>query len=242
MPRFFIQKEQIRDGFVTVTGADAAHIARVLRMESGEELTVCDEEGTVYRCVITDASEDSVRAGVLASHKADTEPPYRAHLFQAIVKGDKFDTVVQKAVEAGVSEITPFTSERCIARVDGKEEKKVLRWQRIAEEAAKQCGRGIIPHVNAPVSLKEAVRLAAEAELPLFCYEGEGTTPLPALCAERSPETVSILIGPEGGFAPGEVEIARAAGIAPVGLGKRILRTESASFFVLAALSYAFEL
>ncbi len=252
MPRFFVRSNQIQDGVVTVTGDDAHHISRSLRMAVGEEITVCDMQKFEYLCELTDFLPDCVRARVLSVSKCDTEPPYHAHVFQALPKGDKLDTVIQKAVECGMSELTTFESERCVVRMkDGAEDKKLERRTRIALEAAKQSGRGLLPQIHATCSFSEALSAAANAELCLFCYEGDGTKPLPAVLRaakavlfqslDRTPR-ISVVIGSEGGFSQAEVEAARQAGMTVVGLGKRILRTETAASFVLSCLAYEFEL
>jgi 16S rRNA (uracil1498-N3)-methyltransferase len=252
MPRFFIRKDQVEDGVVTLRGDDAHHVSRALRMAAGEHITVCDMQKHEYECELCEFLPDSVRARILHTSSADTEPPYHVHLYQALPKGDKLDQIIQKAVECGVSEITTFESERCIVRVkDGGEAKKLERRNRISLEAAKQCGRGIVPDVHATVSFAEAIAEASKADLALFCYEGDGTLPLAVLIedwktknqeflGEKEP-TISIVIGSEGGFSLREAEKAIGAGLLGTGLGKRILRTETASGFVLACLVYAFE-
>lgn len=248
MPRFFITASQIgeRDSgekTVLIFGEDAAHITKSLRMKPGEQVTVCDGVGREYSCMVEKTGE-TVTLAVTGERQSDTEPPYRATVYQALVKGDKFDTVVQKSVECGASRIVPFISERCIVRLDKKEAaKKVLRWQKIAEAAAKQCGRGIIPEVSGLLTFKEAAAEASRADIPLFCYEDEsGRTLRPFLEEEGECETVSLMIGSEGGFSPSEAQQAVSEGMVSVGLGKRILRTETASSFVLSCLSYRFEL
>jgi len=248
MPRFFVRASQIGerdDGQKTVliVGDDALHITKSLRMKEGEQVTVCDMARREYECAVVSTGEE-VLLSVLSEKESNTEPPYKATLYQALVKGDKFDTVVQKAVECGVSRIVPFISERCVVRLTKKDcEKKRLRWQRIAAEAAKQCGRGIIPQVSDLLTFDEMTAEAAMADIPVLCYEAEGARTLPEVIkgAEKS-ETVSIVIGSEGGFSVSEAERAVAAGLVSTGLGKRILRTETASSFVLACLSYALEL
>ncbi|MDD6095311.1 MAG: 16S rRNA (uracil(1498)-N(3))-methyltransferase [Clostridia bacterium] len=248
MPRFFITASQIgeRDSgekTVLIFGEDAAHITKSLRMKPGEQVTVCDGVGREYSCMVEKTGE-TVTLAVTGEKQCETEPPYRATVYQALVKGDKFDTVVQKSVECGACRIVPFISERCIVRLDKKEAaKKVLRWQKIAEAAAKQCGRGIIPEVSGLLTFKEAVAEASRADIPLFCYEDEsGRTLRPFLEEEGKCETVSLMIGSEGGFSPSEAQLAVSEGMVSVGLGKRILRTETASSFVLSCLSYRFEL
>ncbi len=252
MPRFFTDPEMIRDGSVALTGDDAHHISRSLRMAAGERITVSDMRGTEYLCELCDFLSDRVIARILESHPALTEPPYYARVFQALPKGEKLDQVIQKAVECGASELVTFESERCIVRLKGENEsKKVERRQRIALEAAKQSGRGIVPKVCPSVTFAEAVKMAADAELALFCYEGEGTVPLSKVLGNfhktfdltaGDPPRISVMVGSEGGFSPAEAETAVAAGMLPVGLGSRILRTETAASFALSCLVYEFEL
>ena len=250
MPKFFVQKENIIEDIVMIRGDDAHHISRSLRMAAGEKITVSDMQRVEYECELTAFYPDHVEARVLSSHASDTEPPYHAHVFQALPKGDKLDSIIQKAVECGASGITTFESERCVVRVkDGAEEKKLERRRRIAIEAAKQSGRGCLPEVYPTCRFAEAIEQASKADIPLFCYEGEGTEPLPAvlkrLRASLPTDSVpyaSIVIGSEGGFSRAEAQAAKEAGLIPVGLGKRILRTETAASFVLACLSYELEL
>ncbi len=250
MPRFFVQQKQICNRVVSIFGDDAHHISRALRMAAGEHITVCDMQGFEYECELTDFLPDRVLAEVLSQRKSDTEPPYKAHLYQALPKGDKLDSVIQKAVECGVASITTFESERCVVKVkNDAEEKKLERRRRIAAEAAKQSGRGILPEVFPTLSFTKAIHEASKVDLPLFCYEGEdGQTLSSVLKAfrERLPvgkePEISVVIGSEGGFSLAEVEAAKAAGMISVGLGKRILRTETAASFVLSCLVYEFEL
>lgn len=248
MPRFFICASQIEteDGgaqTVRILGDDAHHITKSLRMREGDSITVCDMARTEYICQILSVGE-CVLARVESAHSSVSEPPYEAVLYQALIKGDKFDHVVQKAVECGVYRIVPVLTERCVVRLDKKDgEKKRLRWQRIAAEAAKQCGRGIIPEVSGLMYFKEAVSQAAQTECPLFCYEGEvGRSLAQAVRGCRTPGTVSLMIGSEGGFSLEEAAYATECGMCSVGLGRRILRTETASSFALACLSFAYEM
>jgi 16S rRNA (uracil1498-N3)-methyltransferase len=160
-------------------------------------------------------------------------------------KGDKLDTIIQKAVECGASEIIPFQSERCIVKIkNDSEDRKNQRRQKISEEAAKQCGRSVIPEIKSAVGFADALKMASESELFLFCYEGDGTLQLGKILRgyQELPGTISIMIGSEGGFSIDEVEKAKNAGAVLTGLGNRILRTETASGFVLACLVCASEL
>ena len=250
MPRFFVTKDQIEGDIVTIKGDDAHHISRSLRMAAGEHITVCDMQKYEYECELCDFLPDCVRARVINTVHAETEPPYEVHVFQALPKGDKLDSIIQKAVECGATAITTFESERCVVKVkDGGEEKKLERRRRIALEAAKQSGRGFVPAIHATVSFREAIRQAAQSDLPLFCYEGNEVESLSMRIADwkrehpsHTPGSISILIGSEGGFSTKEASMAVEAGLLSTGLGKRILRTETASSFVLACLVCAFEM
>lgn len=248
MPRFFVEKEQIQNGIVTITGEDAHHLSRALRMAAGERITVCDCLGTDYDCVLTDFLPDRVLAKVEAESPTQTEPPYTAVLYQGLPKGEKFDQIIQKAVECGVCRIVPFESERSVVRIrEEKGDKKAERQNRIAAEAAKQCGRGILPVVEPARRLKAVLQEAAGFDLALFCYEGEGTVPLPTVLEQArktlpQKPTVALLIGSEGGFSESEAAAAKENGWIPVGLGKRILRTETAPVVALSMLCAALEL
>ena len=249
MPRFFVTASQIGtrdDGTKTVliVGDDASHIVRSLRMKTGDRLVVCDMARTEYDCTIV-STGDTVTAAVTCERPSGSEPPYFATLYQALIKGDKFDTVVQKAVECGVSKIVPVLTDRCVVRLTKKEcEKKAARWQRIADEAAKQCGRGALVKIDGMMTFKEAVADASRSEISLFCYEGEEICSLKSALRSsgETPETVSLFIGSEGGFSADEAAFAGNSGMTTVELGSRILRTETASSFVLACLAYEFEM
>lgn len=253
MPRFFVEKQNIADGIVTISGEDAHHIARSLRMAAGEHITVCDMDQTEYDCVLEQFDQDkTVYARITAQRRMESEPPISLTVYQALPKADKLDTVIQKSVECGAVRIVPFESEYCVVRAKADaEDKKMLRRQRIALEAAKQCGRGVLPTVEATCSFEDMLARAGGADLVLFCYEGEGTVSLKRFVSEKRAKneiptdrvpTVSVIIGSEGGFSNKEVEMAKRAGCTPVGLGARILRTETVSSFVLGCLIYEFEL
>ncbi len=252
MPRFFVNASDVSvsdngaeiNKQITICGNDAAHITRVLRMKPGERLVVCDSDGIEYDTVIESVG-DSCLLRVNSERASCNEPPYRAVIYQALVKGDKFETVIQKGTELGASVFVPVMTKRCVVRLDSKDAaKKTERWQRIAAEAAKQCGRAVIPEVRLPIPLKEAILQAGQEEGKiLFCYEGEGTVPLPDVLSDSvSPKTLSVFIGPEGGYEVDEVAFAEENQADLIGLGRRILRTETASAFVLSCLSYHYEL
>ena len=252
MPRFFICRDAVTDGVIHITGEDARHISRSLRMAVGEPLTACDMQGIEYESVLERITDTDVYARILSSKQSDREPLYRARLFQALPKGDKLDSVIQKSVECGVYEIYPFESDRCVVRAKPEaEEKKTERRQRIATEAAKQSGRALLPTIHTTISYSEMLDRASESDICLFCYEGDGTLPLGQAVnanllkdriAKGETPTVSIVIGSEGGFSLSEVDRAQERGVTVCGLGKRILRTETAAAFVLGCLVYAIEL
>ncbi len=245
MPRFFIRQNQIEDNKIRIIGDDARHISRSLRMAAGESITVCDMQGIEYDCRLCEFLEDSVLAEIISWKPSENEPKVTVRLFQALPKGDKLDTVIQKAVECGVFEITPFESERCVVRMKAEaEDKKTQRRQRISEEAAKQCGRSVIPEVRRTVDFDEMLKRASESDVCLFCYEGDGTEPLGTLLERIVKQkgqsdkrlTLSVVVGSEGGFSLSEAGRAKDAGFILTGLGKRILRTETAPLFVLASI------
>ena len=212
-------------------------------MRVGEELVLCDGEGRDYFCTITDISDKEVKCSVDSTADSTSEPPYRATVYQALAKGDRFDTVIQKSVECGAYRIVPLITKRCTVKLEPSDyAKKCARWQKIAEEAAKQSGRGIIPKVDFPVGFDEMLDELSDYDLPLFCYEKADLHVKNAVSkTDKESPTVAIVIGPEGGFDVTEAEKASSKGVLPLSLGKRILRTESAAPFVLACLSYAFE-
>ena len=244
MPRFFLLSEKAENGFFEIRGDDARHISFSLRMRQGEMLTVCDGDGTDYECKIVFMDGETVRLEVVSSHRTVTEPPLEICLYQSVPKGDKFEYIVQKAVELGVSRIVPVYSSRCIVKPDPKsEEKKTVRLSRIAHEAAKQCGRGRIPAVMPYMTFAQAVRSCGENAF--ICYENEKSFSLKSYLhtlSEKNASVLSFFVGPEGGYSEQEVALAAENGIPAVELGPRILRSETASGFVLSSLTYEFEL
>lgn len=247
MPKFFINKNQIDGEIITITGDDAHHISRSLRMAVGEYITACDNDAIEYECALEQFSDNEVKARITRSFRSVSELPIRVHLYQALPKGEKLDFIVQKAVECGAFDITPFESERCVVKVKSDAEaRKTERRNKIALEAAKQCGRGIIPVVNPTVSFSEMIESARSSDAVLFCYEGKNTDPigrvLRKLTSSKQISDISIIIGSEGGFSPSEVSTALESGFISVGLGNRILRAETAAVFALSCAVYEFEL
>ncbi len=244
MPRFFVNKEDISNGIARISGDDARHIARSLRMAVGDRIAVSDGEGNEYEATLTKIRDDECLSEIKKELNSDCESPVRITLCMAYPKGDKLETVIQKAVELGVNTVIPFESSRCIKRpAKEKLEKLTARHAKIAEEAAKQCGRARLPRVLSPVSYVAMLNMVKTSSLTLFCYENEHMTTLKcALEKVGRISDITVIVGCEGGFSPEEANAAALAGAVPVSLGKRILRCETAPAYVLSALSYVFEL
>lgn len=236
MPKFFV--DDVAGEMVELTGPDGAHIAKSLRMREGEELTVCDAQGYDHRCAVVSAQGDRVMLRVLEKKRCEAEPSLAVTLFQCLTKGDKMDTIVQKAVELGVERIVPVLSCRSVSRPDEKAAaKKRERWQKIAREAAMQAGRGKVPQVAPVTGFREAVRAFSAFPVAAVCYEGGGE-PLSSL-VQQSLSSAALFIGPEGGIAPEEIDALREAGGRTVTLGPRILRTETAPLVALCVILFA---
>lgn len=245
MHQFFVDSSQILDKKVIITGSDVNHIKNVLRLQPGEEIAVKNGvDGKEYRCGIEEFTQESVICTLRFIREEGVELPSKIYLFQGLPKADKMELIIQKSVELGVFEVIPLAVKRCVVKLDEKKAAaKVNRWQGIAEAAAKQCRRGIIPAVREPMSMKEAVAYARRMDVKLIPYElaGDMTHTKKIIEAIRPGESVAVFIGPEGGFEQSEVEEALAAEIMPVTLGKRILRTETAGLTVLSWLMYHLE-
>ena len=233
MARFFI--EGIPAGTTVIDGEDGHHIARSLRMKPGEQLTLCNGNGLDFLCEITAVDGDNVTVSILEQTESRGEPTIAVTVYQGLPKSDKMDWIAQKSVEAGVTRLVPVMTERCVSRPDGKAAaKKQDRWQKIAEEAAKQCGRGKIPAVSPLTDFRSAVAEAAQQGPVIFFYEGGGISLRELVHDDMT--TLSIFIGPEGGFAESEVAFAKEHGAQIGSLGTRIFRTETAATAALAAI------
>ena len=247
MLHLFADPSDVQDELLTITGPEVNHIRNVMRLKPGEEISVSiGGDGKEYRYGIESYTEDSVLCRLRFVKDKEVELPVKVLLFQGLPKADKMDLIVQKAVELGAAEIIPVSMERCVVKLDaGKAAKKTARWQTIAESAASQSRRSIIPRVLAPMSMKEAVEYAKEQTevrvIPYELQEDDGSVKQ-YLESLKEGQSVSIFIGPEGGFAPGEVELAKEVGIRPISLGRRILRTETAGLAILSWLIYILEI
>ena len=245
MYQFFVEPSQIQDKKIIITGSDVNHIKNVLRMKPGEEIAVSNGiDGREYRCGIEAFAEDTVVCTLRFIKEEGVELPSPIYLFQALPKADKMELIVQKAVELGVHEIIPVAAKRCVVKLDEKKAAgKASRWQGIAEAAAKQSKRGVIPVVRSPLSFQEAVNLAGDMDVRLIPYElAEDMAHTRSVIEAVKPgQSIAVFIGPEGGVEEREIQTAISAGIEPVTLGKRILRTETAGLTVLSWLMYHLE-
>lgn len=247
MYQFFVEPEQINinDKSVTITGSDVNHIKNVLRMKIGEEISVSNgQDGREYRCAIAAIDTDSIKCVLRFIKEDGVELPVKVTLFQGLPKGDKMETIIQKAVELGVYEIVPVAAKRCVVKLDEKKAAaKAARWGNIAEAAAKQSKRGIIPKVGLPMSFTDALEYASDMEIRLIPYEladDMGHT-REILSGIMPGQRIALFIGPEGGFEEDEIERANESGFHAITLGRRILRTETAGMTVLAWLGYLLE-
>ncbi|MBQ7873544.1 MAG: 16S rRNA (uracil(1498)-N(3))-methyltransferase [Oscillospiraceae bacterium] len=237
MPRFFV--ESVEGDFVEITGEDARHIALSLRMKNGEHLVLCDGKGREAEAVIREAFPESVVLDIIERRDSAAEPETEVILYQALPKFDKLEYIVQKSVELGVSKIVPVLTSRCISRPDEKTMKKKLeRLRKIADEAAKQSGRGRLPEVGELMTYKNAVLEMAKAETPIFFFE-HAQYPLHEIMEKHTGKTIAMMVGSEGGFSDDEAEFAAEHGALIASLGPRILRCETAPVAALAAIMYA---
>ena len=247
MYQFFVEPEQIDvvAKSVIIRGTDVNHIKNVLRMRPGEEVAVSNGlDGKEYRCGILSLEEDCIRLELRFIKEDGVELPAKIYLFQGLPKADKMELIIQKAVELGAFQVIPVAMKRSVVKLDEKKaDAKIKRWQGIAEAAAKQSKRGVIPTVTPVMNYGQAVRMAADMDLKLVPYElAEGMEQTKRLIESVKPgQQIAIFIGTEGGFDPQEIDTATEAGILPITLGKRILRTETAGFTTIAWLMYQLE-
>ena len=239
MTRFFVSPEELSGEFLVLTGENADH-AKVLRLKQGEDVLVCDGEGTECICVISDVSPGQISLVVQNRQMSQSEPGVKASIYMAFPKADKLEHVIQKATELGAYEIVAFPSARCVSRPDEKSlKKKQERWQKIAASASEQSGRGIIPKIVILDSYAAALDRAGKADTAILFYENEKATTLKMVLENHTFQTISLLTGPEGGLEKREVELAQNAGFRICTLGNRILRCETAPLCALSAVMYA---
>lgn len=245
MHRFYVNDDQIKEEEIIITGPDVNHIKNVLRMKQGEELVICNGQGKDCYCIISMISDSEITARIESSGDTNTELLSRVTLYQGLPKKDKMEWIIQKAVELGVHEIVPVMTSRSIVKLEDKKKelKKLERWQSIAESAAKQSRRGYIPRIRPVLSFQNAVKEAGSLDLSLVPYEkSEGMQKTrDHIRGIRKDMEIGIMIGPEGGFEESEIQLAKEAGIHPISLGRRILRTETAGLAVLSMMVLVLE-
>ena len=245
MYQFFVEPEQIQGNTVTILGNDVNHIRNVLRMQTGEEISVSNGlDGKEYRCSITRMDDENVICSLMFIKEDGIELPARVTLFQCLPKGDKMELIIQKAVELGVYQIVPVASKRCVVKLEEKKAAaKVRRWQGIAEAAAKQSRRRIIPEVASVMTFRESLVYADAMDVKLLPYElAEGMEKTKGIIGSlKEGQRIAVFIGPEGGFEEDEAAEALKAGFASITLGRRILRTETAGLTVMGWIMYQLE-
>lgn len=249
MHHFFVKKEQIQNGAVEITGSDYNHAVNVLRLKAGERLLVSDEAGVDYLCeveeILPEAEIPKLRARIGSISEENHELPARVWLFQGLPKSDKMEWIIQKATELGASDIVPVQTKNCVVKLDGKKaEAKQQRWQAIAESAAKQSKRSLVPTVHPVMKFTDAVKLSDAFAVRLIPYENERgiISMCEAIVSFLPDRDIAVFIGPEGGFDPMEVKLAEHRGIRPVSMGKRILRTETAAIAMLSMIMIRLEI
>ncbi len=244
MHQFFVKDAQVGKDFITITGPDLNHMKNVLRMKPGELVRISSESGHDYQCSILELTDTFVQLDILDSEVASTELPSRIFLFQALPKGDRMEYIIQKCVELGVYEVIPVSMKYCVVKLDkNKAQAKQKRWQAIAESAAKQSKRSRIPQVHSLMGFQEAAAYARECGCRLVPYENERgmQATMDALQTVRAGQDISVMIGPEGGFAPEEIALLR-EDMQILSLGKRILRTDTAAVTTLSMLMLRLEM
>lgn len=251
MPKFFIKNNQIENEIVSIIGEDVNHISNVLRMKIGDVIQVCDTDCIKnYMIKLNEFRKDEIKGKIIKEVESEAESNIVINIFQGIPKSDKMELIIQKATELGVNEFTPVDMERCISKITSKDEKKKIeRWQKIAEVAAKQSGRDIIPIVNNVIKIKNICDYINEYDMIILPYEkAEGYSFKDAIdelklnIQKENNEKISIgiVIGPEGGFEESEVEILKSNGAKVVTLGKRILRTETVAMAMASVIMFEF--
>lgn len=247
MQRYFVGSHQINDHEVIITGSDVHHIANVMRANAGDEFLVCTDAALTFLVRITAISQSEVKMAMVEQKKENVELPIAVTIAQGIAKGDKFDLVVQKGTECGASAFIPLAMKRSVAKIEDKKAgKKIERWQKIALEGARQAHRQVVPKIYEPLSLSELIKQNDKFDVCLFAYElhDEFSKTTLAKVAKNliKGQKVLVIIGPEGGIDDQEAEFLIEAGFVAIGLGPRILRTETAPIYLLSAMSYALEI
>lgn len=250
MPKFFVKSNQIKNNKIEIINEDVNHIANVLRCKIGDKLNICNiDNGENYEAEIIQINKDSIDLKIIKDIESESESNIHINILQGLPKADKMELIIQKSTELGVKEITPVNMERCVVKVNGKDEaRKIERWQKIAEVAAKQSGRDIIPKVNNIIRLKDIEKILIDYNCILVTYEKEENNTLKhellnlkKEIKEKNNLNIAILIGPEGGISENEIDYLKQIGTKIITLGKRILRTETVALAVSSIILYELE-
>lgn len=250
MPKFFVANSQIIDNNIRIIGEDVNHISNVLRMKTNDEIIVCDKDRNItYNTEILEISKKYILCKIQDEVKNEVESNIKVTIFQGLPKSDKMELIIQKTTELGVKEIVPVSMKRCIVKLEGKDEsKKIERWKKIAEVAAKQSGRNMIPEVKRIINIKDIQNMVSDFDLILVAYEEERNVTLKNILKKLKEEKnkkdlkIGVVIGPEGGIDEEEIIDLKESGAKVITLGNRILRTETAPLTVLSNIMYEFEM
>ena len=249
MPRFFVKTEQIKNNSIIILGEDVKHIKNVLRKEHGDIIEICNQEtGKAYECKIIQINEKDIISEILKELKSE-EDKIKIDIYQGLPKSDKMELIIQKSVELGANAIIPVEMKRCVVKIDSKSEnKKIERWQKIAESAAKQSGRNTVPEVKKIVTVEEIAKSSQIYDCLIVAYENEKCNyikkellQLKEKLQENGKINIAVVIGPEGGLEEKDVELLRENGAKIVTLGNRILRTETVALNILSIIMYELE-
>lgn len=249
MPKFFVDSEQVNNGKVIISGDDFNHIKNVLRMKVGDSFNVCDSNSQNYMVKINNFEKEEIVCDIIETASNCAESNVKVHIYQGLPKADKMELIIQKSVELGTCKITPVEMKRCVVKLDGKDKsKKIDRWQKISEVAAKQSGRDLIPEICQVANVKEIINDFDKFDLVILCYENEKENYLKNVLNnyknkfdQKDEINIAVIIGPEGGIDSSEVDIIKNAGAEVVSLGSRILRTETVALSMLSIIMYEFE-
>ena len=245
MPKFFVKSNQISEDKIIITGQDVNHIKNVLRLNVDDDLQICDLDTAInYTCGISKIDNDKIECNIFNQIDLSAESNIHINVFQGIPKSDKMELIIQKCVELGVNEITPVEMKRCVAKIEDKaKNKKIERWQKISEVAAKQCGRDRVPKINNIINIKNICNQDLEYDIVILAYENEKENTLKNELLRLKNKTnenlkIGVIIGPEGGLDKEEVEFLKENGAKSITLGKRILRTETVAFVLASIIMY----
>lgn len=246
MPKFFINSNQINENEINIIGEDVKHIANVLRMQKGENLNICNNDTSEnFLCQIKDIQKECIKCEILEKLNCNTESKIDITIFQGLPKAEKMELIIQKCTELGVKTFYPVEMERCVVKLDNKQElKKIERWQKVAETAAKQCGRNSIPKVENKINFKKLCNLIEKYDIVLLAYENEKETTLKSQLKSLNKKEnlkIGVIIGPEGGISKQEVDVLEQNGAKVITLGERILRTETVGIVLSGIIMYELE-